>query len=224
MGFRDWARSELKKSEQQRYARELGALGQKAKETTERGKAKLGAQRDACRQTVSKVRAAADETFQRDVTKARERRTKTVQPAKECCVAEAKEIKERTHTEKGRLQQQAQELRQERDMLKRLEQNGRRVKLTTAKERRSESDDEVLANVEPELHTLFHRVKRAIKGSDRRSRTEEFQQYVEEHPDEALQARADAADAWLAKELKSLAKTRGARPARRRASGEKVPF
>lgn len=63
-----------------------------------------------------------------------------------------------------------------------------------AAERRSESDDEVRANIPPELATMFERVKRGIKGSDRKSRTEAFLEYVESHPDEqweALEARTD---------------------------------
>ena len=51
-----------------------------------------------------------------------------------------------------------------------------------AKERRSESDDEVRQNIPPELHRLFEKVRRAIKGSTRETRTEAFLRYAEEHP------------------------------------------
>jgi hypothetical protein len=60
----------------------------------------------------------------------------------------------------------------------------RRAYGAPAKVRAQESDDEVRANIPPELHKLFSKVRRSIKGSPRRSRTEEFLEYVEEHPSE----------------------------------------
>ena len=63
-----------------------------------------------------------------------------------------------------------------------------RAKLAKAIERRSESDDEVRSNIPPELAPLFEKVKRGIKGSARKSRTEEFLEYVEEHPREAWES------------------------------------
>jgi uncharacterized protein DUF6496 len=66
-------------------------------------------------------------------------------------------------------------------------------KRSTRTERQSESDDEVRQNIPRDLVPLFERVKRGIKGSARRSRTEEFLEYVEEHPDEAY---ADTDDVY----------------------------
>ena len=67
-------------------------------------------------------------------------------------------------------------------------------------ERRAESDDEVRANIAPDLVALFERVKRSIKASPRVSRTEAFFEYAEENPDELLSAVEDQADA-LVREL-----------------------
>jgi hypothetical protein len=61
----------------------------------------------------------------------------------------------------------------------------------------TESDDEVRQNVPADLIPLFERVKRSIKGSGRKSRTEAFMQYVEEHPREANQAIEDKTDAMV---------------------------
>ncbi len=58
----------------------------------------------------------------------------------------------------------------------------------TRLERQGESDDEVRANVPPDLVALFERVKRSIKASPRMSRTEAFLKYAEEHPSEVLEA------------------------------------
>jgi hypothetical protein len=60
---------------------------------------------------------------------------------------------------------------------------------------RTETDDEVLANIPSELAPLFDRVKRSIKGGGRMSRSEAFLKYAETHPDEVLVASQDAADA-----------------------------
>ena len=64
-------------------------------------------------------------------------------------------------------------------------------------EKRAESDDEVLQNIGPELHSLFHRVKRGIKSSPRMNRTEAFLHYVENHPNEYLQSIDDKTDALI---------------------------
>ena len=64
-------------------------------------------------------------------------------------------------------------------------------------ERRDESDDEVLQNIQPEMVALWQRVKRGIKGSPRESRTERFLRCVEEHPDELLLVLEDRTDALV---------------------------
>jgi hypothetical protein len=58
----------------------------------------------------------------------------------------------------------------------------------TAAERRAESDDEVRFNLPPELVPIFERIKRQIRGSERRSRTEEMLHYAEENPNEVIDA------------------------------------
>lgn len=68
---------------------------------------------------------------------------------------------------------------------------------TTTRERRSESDDEVRANLRADLLPLFERVKRSIKGSARRSRTEEFLEYAETHEGEAVEAMVEDGEAYV---------------------------
>lgn len=68
---------------------------------------------------------------------------------------------------------------------------------STRIERQSESDDEVRANIPPELLGLFERVKRGIKGSPRMTRTEAFLRYVEDHPNEFLEAMEDKTEALI---------------------------
>ena len=66
--------------------------------------------------------------------------------------------------------------------------------LKTAKERRKESDGEVENNLPPELLAMWQRAKKGIKGSDRRSRTEEFLEYASENPDQVVESQQDDAD------------------------------
>ncbi len=83
-------------------------------------------------------------------------------------------------------------------------------KRATTRERSSESDDEVRQNIEPHLHGLFERVKRSIKGSVHKTRSESFLEYVEAHPHEYLDAIDDKTRALvrqLEEREKRLAKT-----------------
>jgi SAM-dependent methyltransferase len=64
---------------------------------------------------------------------------------------------------------------------------------------RRESDEEVRQNIPKTLFELFGRVRHAIRGSARQTRTEAFLQYVEEHPDEAVET-ADRVAEWKLKQ------------------------
>jgi hypothetical protein len=133
----------------------------------------------------------------------------------------------------------AEKLREEKRYqaeLRRIErlyiQKRREVKRASRAERQSESDDEVRGNIPPEYVPLFERVKGKIRGSDRRTRSEAFLEYVEEHPGEFLEVLEDRTDA-LVRELERqerehrgrMKKTRGRRPPAAMAAGaEEVPF
>lgn len=76
----------------------------------------------------------------------------------------------------------------------------------------SQSDDTVRGNIPPELAPMWERVKGRIKGSDRRSRTEAFLQYAEEHPGEVFATIESDTDAMIAEHERTLAR-RGRRAA-----------
>lgn len=67
---------------------------------------------------------------------------------------------------------------------------GPTVRKARARARQAESDDEVRANLPPELVPVFDAVRKGIKGTARKSRTEAFLQMAEENPGEvyALQS------------------------------------
>jgi len=86
------------------------------------------------------------------------------------------------------------------------------------RERDSESDDEVRRNLSPDLANVFNKVRRHIKGSERRSRTEAFLEWAEENPDEIYAMQEQRA----AREIDRLVKEYQ-RETRRTASGRE-PF
>ena len=71
----------------------------------------------------------------------------------------------------------------------------------TRAEAREEDDHAVEANLPPSLVPVFRKVKSRIKGGPRKSRTEAFLEWAEEHPDEAIEVQQAAADkdveAWV---------------------------
>lgn len=73
---------------------------------------------------------------------------------------------------------------------------------STARERAEEDDDAVRSNIPAELRAVFDKVKRKIKGSPKRTRTEAFLDWAEENPDEIIAVQQEAAD----KELRELLK------------------
>lgn len=105
----------------------------------------------------------------------------------------------------GRLvTRKAATLREERELqaqLKRLAKDAT-LKLSrhraSSKELRAESDDYVRGNLPPELLGVFEQVKSKIKGSARRTRTEAFMEWVEEHPEDVIAHQGDAADREVA--------------------------
>lgn len=81
---------------------------------------------------------------------------------------------------------------------------------STARERSQEDDDAVRNNLPPELVPVFDKHRKAIKGSARRSRTEQFLEWAAENPDEVLavqQAEADRALKKLLRQQRELGRT-----------------
>lgn len=77
-----------------------------------------------------------------------------------------------------------------------------RVQRSTVRERKQEDDDAVRNNLPRELVPVFDKHRRSIKGSARRSRTEEFLQWAEENPDEVIAIQQAEADRTLKELLK----------------------
>lgn len=98
---------------------------------------------------------------------------------------------------------------------------GNRAGSMSARERVEHSDDEVRANLPPELLGVFDKVRGKIKSDARRSRTEVFLEYVHDHPhviiehmleDAEQNARAlERQERELAREMKKPGRYKGKR-------------
>ncbi len=96
----------------------------------------------------------------------------------------------------------------------------RRLRSTTG-ERRQESDDEVRSNLPSDMVRVFDSVRKSIKGSPRKSRTEAFLQWAEENPGEVYELMQHDADRYLAQ---LLAEQERVQRELRRSSLAGVPF
>lgn len=131
--------------------------------------------------------------------------------AREACNLRKAEVRQSaaTETEKAR-----ELLRAERDFQKQMRMLEGRAKqrereMSTARERRDESDHEVLQNLPDDLHPFFENIKHKVKGNDRISRTEVVLHLAEENPDLVVEAMTELSQRELAKllaEEKRLAK------------------
>lgn len=99
----------------------------------------------------------------------------------------------------------------------------RSTRRTTSRERGQESDDEVRSNLAPDMVSVFNTVRRHIKGTPRKSRTEAFLQWAEENPGEVFALMQHQADRELARLLAEQERTeRALRKSRARLA--EVPF
>lgn len=101
----------------------------------------------------------------------------------------------------------------------------------TYRERRQEDDDAVRSNLPRELAPVFERVRRHIKGSRHRTRTEAFLEWAQEHPEDVLAYQGDETDREVERLIaerkryeKQLRKTAPRARARRVAGADDVPF
>lgn len=81
---------------------------------------------------------------------------------------------------------------------------------STARERSAEDDDAVRSNLPAELVPVFDKVRKQIKGSPKRTRTEAFLEWAEENPDEIIavqQANADKELRAMLKQQRELGRT-----------------
>lgn len=153
-------------------------------------------QRKAARAKVAELKARAKASCKQGRTDAKNLRASKLEEAKSA----GRKAREDARASCGVARDAAKSERKFHVDLRRIEKanKSRKPGVSSSKDRRSESDDEVRGNIPAELVPLFERVKRSIKSSPRMSRTEAFLKYVEEHPREKFAAAEDATDALIA--------------------------
>jgi hypothetical protein len=170
---------------------ELASLRQAVRDAKRNRKGAMTEARAACRRGRVEVRGRIKEIIAEEKKRLAQVVTNMRVTAKMTCqnaIEHAKGLRSSHEKARGKLLAE----REYRRSLKQIEAHnrGRRreLKAASSRERRQESDDEVRANIPPELAALFDRVGGRIKGSSRMSRTEAFLHYAEEHPGEVLES------------------------------------
>lgn len=188
------------------------------------------------REALKRVRqgcAARRQELREKAQRLREELTRTIREEREAARNQCSASRERAREEADRqIAARGAELARERADQRLIHGTAKRASKPkiTARERAQESDDEVRRNIPHELIPLFDKVRRAIKASPRRSRTEAFLEWVHDHPEavwelhetqEAAElARLEREERELARDLK---RNRYGRRAREIAAAE-VPF
>jgi len=95
---------------------------------------------------------------------------------------------------------------------------------STRGERRAESDDEVRGNLPPEMLRVFDKVRKHIKGSPRRTRTEAFLEWAEENPGEVWSMQSEEAERDLHRMVAEHERLNRAHKSARRLAASDVPF
>lgn len=176
---------------------------------------KVDARLRELRAAIKAARAARREAIALVRTQCRAARVKLRANCKRRAVRAQEEGAARIVAGVGELERERRDEKQLRDADRRgMKRSGVR---STRTERRQESDDEVRRNIPDGLVAVFDRVRRHIRGSDRKSRTEAFLEWVEENPGEVYALQAVDAERELAKMIaehertERLARKRGGR-------------
>lgn len=198
------ARAAAIKAEQARIAHadlaavraRIAEIKHRRAETLARVRAHCKAERVRVREATKAKRRAERERIEAEIRAMR-------QAERNKCAARAYRVKhdagELLEYERAEL---ARERRQQR-LNRRVElHRARELRKVTALERRRESDDEVRANIDPELLPIWERVKSKIRAPAGASRTEAFLHWLHENADEVWRIRGEHAEAELGALLK----------------------
>jgi hypothetical protein len=187
--------------EHRKQAREkLLHLRQELRDVRALRRSEMRQAKERCRAARLAVRAGARELRARVLAELRETIRRERAKAREMCaagIAEARGIADRVESARAELHAERSYHRELRRLERANKERQREAKHASRRERRSESDDAVRANLPEELIPLWEKVKRSIRGSNHMSRTEAFLQYAEEHPAEVLQVLENRTEALI---------------------------
>jgi hypothetical protein len=180
-GWKDEVRQAIRADEKKRLRAQRARVQGHRAET----RRLVETQRSTCRAKVRRVIEVTRAEYQRAVARARARRQLRRANAREAC------RKGRVALERERAAELAPELARlgtlstEERLIREAERaERRRAPRVSSRVRAQESEDEVIANIPEEWIPLWLEVGRKLPRRARMSRTEAFEHYVAEHPDE----------------------------------------
>ena len=154
----------------------------------------LKAAREARRESIERIRLQCRKAREKLRNVCGVRRDRARREGTEVVNARAREIHEERHLDKLQRTTGKRSARLGSKPIGRVRNAGR--------ERESESDDAVRRDIPPELVGVFNKVRRNIKSTDRRTRSEAFLEWAEENPGEIYAMQEQEA----AREIKQLVK------------------
>ncbi len=195
--------AERKRAERERFRRQQEERRRAEKRERENRKRRLEQARAMCKENAAHARAVAKDVYKREQQAIRERRKRTVRSAAEGCRGSKAQIRDSAKRAIATSKALRAEERRVRAELARTEAHARKLARSkaTPAQRRSQSDEAAEHEIAPGDRALWKQVKGSIRGTDRKSRAEAFQQYVEENPGEAIRARESAADRQWKREV-----------------------
>lgn len=225
--FGQRVRREMREREKQLHRGSIEQLRGKARDVGQRRERALKTASGACAVRKKRTASSSAAEYERAKFAARAERDAKRKAARAKCKADRAKVRAAAKKRQAEIRREERQAQKERRELARLEAraNKKAASKATARERRQESDGEVLANVGPQYHALFRRVRGQIKGSDRWSRTEAFEHYIQEHPDEVHAAMSRDIDREMARQQRAQGPgPRSIRPPRRPLAVGEVPF
>ena len=197
-----WLERELAKDHKRKAREKLAELRRELRAARVQRKKAMKAAAERCRTERLAARERARALRIRGLAELREATRLEREAARAACVVQKRDAKSKEPIERRRAELDAE--RKYQLEMRRIDRGHKQRRSehrhATYIERRSESDDLVRQNIPRDLIPLFERVKRGIKGSPRKSRTEEFLEWAEEHPSEVIEMLDSKTDA-LVKQL-----------------------
>lgn len=202
------------------YRRALADLRRRLREIQAWRREQLKRVRQSCARARRMLSKAVKEYRKREMERIRREVADSRRRLKQLCTERRCKIIDQARTDAEAIRKaMAERRRLERDL---RDVDRKAVKRLAAAKRtyRLESDDEVRANLPPELVPVFDAHRARFKDSPKMSRTEAFLHWVSENPDEIIYEQAQAAEAAAAREIAALQKAERAMSSKLRKAGK----
>jgi len=194
--------ADLKRDQATRHRATIARMRREERDAKVARRSALERAREFCTVNAQEAREIADRAYAKAKELALVARRATKAAAAEGCTLAKQHVRDEADHRIAHVKREREETQRFRAELARLERGDRERNRarSTAGERRAESNQAVEVNLDPSLVPLWRRVRKSIKGTPRKSRTEAFLHYVEEHPDELAGSREDVSDREFAEE------------------------